>query len=46
MPAETAAKYVLKSVLLRGIGDEELVLVRGEEFEGLLEEEKILFKNP
>jgi len=46
MPAEMAAKYVLKSVSLRGIGEKELVWVRREEFDNLLEKEKALFKNP
>ena len=46
MPEETAAKYVLKSVSLRGIGEDELVWVRKEEFDGLPEEEKALFRSP
>jgi class 3 adenylate cyclase len=46
MPQETAEKYVLKSVALRGIGDDELVWVRKEELEALPEEEKVLFRNP
>ena len=40
MPEETAAKYVLKSVSLRGIGEDELVWVRKEEFYVLQDEEK------
>ena len=46
MPEETAAKYVLKSVSLRGIGEDELVWVRQEEFDGLPDEEKALFASP
>jgi len=46
MPAETAVKYVLKSVSLRGIGDDELVWVRKEEFDDLPDEEKALFRSP
>jgi hypothetical protein len=46
MPEETAAKYILKSVALRGIGDDELVWVRGEEFDELPDEEKTLFRCP
>lgn len=46
MPEETAAKYVLKAVSLRGIGEEELVWIRREEFDFLPDEEKALFKNP
>ena len=46
MPEETAAKYVLKSVSLRGIGEDELVWVRKEEFDGLQDEEKALFISP
>ena len=46
MPEETATKYVLKSVSLRGIGEDELVWVRKEEFDGLQDEEKALFRSP
>ena len=46
MPEETAAKYVLKSTALRGIGDNELVWVRREEFENLQDEERNLFSIP
>ena len=46
MPEETAAKYVLKSVSLRGIGEDELVWVRKEKFDGLQGEEKALFISP
>ena len=46
MPEETAAKYVLKSVSLRGIGEDELVWVRKEEFDSLPDDEKTLFRNP
>ena len=45
MPEETAVKYALKSVALRGIGEDELVWVRKEEFEELSAEEKKLFKS-
>jgi hypothetical protein len=46
MPEETAAKYVLKSAPLRGIGEDELVWVRKEEFDSLQDEEKALFIIP
>ena len=46
MPAETAEKYILKSVALRGIGEDELVWVREEEFNGMPDEEKALFRSP
>jgi len=46
MPEETAEKYALKSVSLRGIGEDELVWVRKEEFDGLQDEEKALFRSP
>jgi class 3 adenylate cyclase len=46
MPEETAAKYVLKSVSLRGIGENELVWVRKEEFDNLESEEKALLRSP
>jgi hypothetical protein len=46
MPEETAAKYVLKSVALRGIGDDELVWIRKEEYNNLDDVERLLFKNP
>lgn len=45
MPEETAVKYVLKSVALRGIGEDELVWVRKEEFDGLKDEDKALFRS-
>jgi hypothetical protein len=45
MPEETAVKYVLKSVSLRGIGEDELVWVRKEEFDGLQDEDKALFRS-
>jgi class 3 adenylate cyclase len=46
MPEETAEKYVLKFVSLRGIGENELVWVRQEEFDNLENEEKALFGSP
>jgi class 3 adenylate cyclase len=46
MPEETAVKYALKSVPLRGIGEDELVWVRQEEFDNLPAEEKVLFRSP
>jgi len=46
MLEETAAKYVLKSVSLRGIGEDELVWAREEEFDGLHDAEKALFRSP
>jgi hypothetical protein len=45
MPEETAAKYVLKSTSLRGIGENELVWIRKEEFDNLQAEDKALFAN-
>ena len=38
--------YVVKSVSLRGIGENELVWVRKKEFDGLPEKEKELFRSP
>lgn len=46
MPPETAAKYLLKSVALRGIGQGELVWVRKEEFEGLDADDQSMFASP
>ena len=46
MPEDTSEKYILKSVSLRGIGEDELVWVRKEEFYLLPDEEKASFKNP
>ena len=46
MPEETSEKYLLKSVSLRGIGEDELVWVRKEEFYLLPDDEKASFKNP
>ena len=46
MPEETAAKYTLKYAPLRGIGDDELVWVRREEFDALTDEEKACFRSP
>ena len=46
MPKETSDKYILKSVSLRGIGEDELVWVRKEQFYLLPDDEKALFRNP
>jgi len=46
MPSETAVKYLLKSVPLRGIGQGELVWVRKEEFDNLDEADKGIFSSP
>ena len=46
MPEETAAKYILKCVALRGIGDDELVWIRREEFDELPDTEKAHFRSP
>jgi len=46
MPEETATKYALKVAPLRGIGEDELVWVRQEEFDGLPDKEKALFQSP
>ncbi|MFC1905428.1 hypothetical protein ACFLXL_01320 [Chloroflexota bacterium] len=45
MPDETASKYLLKSVALRGIGEDELVWVRADEYNELTDEEKTSFRN-
>ena len=46
MPEETAVRYALKSVALRGIGEDELIWVRKEEFDNLTDEEKASFESP
>lgn len=46
MAEETAARYILKSVSLRGIGENELVWVFKKEFDKLPQEEKNLFREP
>lgn len=46
MDETAAARYVLKSVSLRGIGENELVWVRKKEFDKLPDEEKELFREP
>ncbi|MFC1903121.1 hypothetical protein ACFLX4_03535 [Chloroflexota bacterium] len=46
MPRETSVNYILKSSPLRGIGEDELIWMRREEFESLKPEEKAVFKNP
>ena len=46
MPEETSAKYTLKSVALRGIGEDELIWVRKEEFDNLPDSEKASFGSP
>ena len=46
MPRETASKYILKSVPVRGIGECELVWIRKDEFDRLHDEEKKLFQEP
>jgi class 3 adenylate cyclase len=46
MPKETAANYILKALPIRGIGEEELVWIRREEYEKLSEQDRKLFKNP
>ena len=45
MPEETASNYVLKSTALRGIGENELVWIRREEYIKLPEEERVLFRS-
>jgi class 3 adenylate cyclase len=45
MVTETAEKYIVKSVSIRDIGEDELVIVRKPDFEGLSEEDRALFKN-
>lgn len=46
MHKNQAQKYVVKSVSLRGIGENELVWVLKEEFKGIPEKEKELFNRP
>jgi hypothetical protein len=46
MDKDVASDYILKSTVLRGIGEKELVWVFKEEFKALPEEEKTLFQNP
>lgn len=41
-----ASRFVLKSTVLRGIGENELVWVPEKQFKALPEKEKTLFKNP
>ena len=41
-----ASEFILKSVVLRGIGSKELVWVLQKQFEGLPKQEKTLFKDP
>lgn len=43
MPKETAEQYVVKSMSIRGVGEDELVVVRKLLFEKLSEEDKALF---
>lgn len=45
MQEKVAAHYVVKSVVIRGIGDRELVCVRKVEFENLRKPEKALFSD-
>ena len=45
MPEETAVKYVLKSVPLRGIGDNELVWIRKDEYDNVPAEERSFFED-
>lgn len=45
MAKDVAQQYMVKSVSIRGIGDEELVIVEKKEFEKLSEEEKALFSD-
>jgi hypothetical protein len=46
MEKEQYEKYYLKSVPLRGIGDNELIWVMKDEFDKLPEEERASFKDP
>jgi len=46
MHEDVAPKYAVKSVSLRGIGENELVWVYKEEFDSLPEDEKQLFRSP
>jgi len=46
MHKDTAPQFVIKSVSLRGIGEDELVWILKKEFDNLPQEEKALFKNP
>ncbi len=46
MVRETAQKYMVKRVPIRGIGRNELVVVRKPEFEKLSRRDKLIFKDP
>ena len=46
MPEETAGKYLLKCVPLRGIGEDELVWIRKDEFDDLEADDRAFFKSP
>lgn len=46
MHKNTAPKYIVKYVTLRGIGKNQLVLVYKSEFDSLKEKEKKIFRNP
>ena len=45
MRKETAEKYMVKSVPIRGIGKGELVIVQKWEFEKLPKRDKVIFKD-
>lgn len=45
MLEETASRYMVKSVSIRGIGEKELVVVRKAEFEKLPRRDKAIFKD-
>lgn len=45
MPRKNAKELVVKSVPIRGIGEEELVIIEKSEFENLSPKEKVLFKD-
>jgi class 3 adenylate cyclase len=45
MPGATAERYVVKSVSIRGIGRDELVIIRKAEFEKLSKKDKAVFRD-
>ena len=45
MKEETAKKYMVKSVAIRGIGRDELVIVEKQDFERLPKRDRLIFKD-
>jgi hypothetical protein len=46
MSTTSAGAYIVKKIAIRGIGDDELVCVRRDDFNLLTTEEKKIFKAP